>query len=858
MSSRAARKLAKLRQDKPSLDVKGGNDHTYEVEEDEGEDEEVPTVKAQKQNLFALLNGGGDDAQDDDDDQEDSTSKLKDAEEEEEEEVEEEVQKPATAKSKKNKKKKKGKGKSKEEPVVDTKEKETGKAKGKGKQAAFNEEDDEVEAALREINEKFGEAASTEPSAAAAAAATAAKSQKTSQIRQPRHKPLLGVDSRFLNADQELRRMFGSKIVADEIKAKRYARQNQNAVPGFGGGGKTNLAQPRDMWPRFDPKLGIGMVMKKAPGGKGEGDDGYGVFQFVHAPQYLELQQIFKICVDSHDPQTLSNLLRSNPYHIDSLLQLSEVARHNNDNAIGVEYIERALYTFERTFHSLFNPSTSLCRLPYQHPPNRSFHLALSRHITNIMKRGCWRTSLEISKYLLALDPEEDPLGAVLMLDWVAIKANEGEWLRRLYTEWGAEGGDIGEGGVIGLPNLEYGIALVEYEMEEKQNKSHTYSTALLRRALISYPLALSLILEKATVTDPGLTASAMFIPMPPPAETEPSEQTVDLLVRIFVERSHPLWKAPEILRWLRDTAKQVVQEVGDDMGGHPDVLKAIKMRRTAYEDGMPLNVARHVVVNEDVKEFVKLLPRWVTGRGMNVFDPIPPPNVVIQDDKDEDGARGGGGDAARTGLLGWLMRNVGDLLRGRGANAGGEEGEMDEDDEDDLEADDSEDEEWEELDKELTKIPLAVEFEKKTKVPKAYAAAGVGAVLFLLIFLNFWGNFLTTLIGFVWPAYQSFKAIESSDKDDDRQWLTYWTVFGALNVLEFFSDILLYWVPFYYVFKAGLIVYLILPQTKGAIVVYNSVLKPYLLKEQSKIDENISKIRTSAANAAADFAKQE
>ncbi|KAJ3192546.1 hypothetical protein HDU67_005426, partial [Dinochytrium kinnereticum] len=157
-------------------------------------------------------------------------------------------------------------------------------------------------------------------------------------------------------------------------------------------------------------------------------------------------------------------------------------------------------------------------------------------------------------------------------------------------------------------------------------------------------------------------------------------------------------------------------------------------------------------------------------------------------------------------------------------------------------------------LDKELAKIPIAVQFEKTTKIPKSYAVGGVGAVLVLLIFFNFWGNFLTTLIGFVWPAYMSFKAIESTNKDDDRQWLTYWCVFGFLNVLEFFSDILLYWIPFYYVFKAGLIVYLILPQFKGATVIYNTVLRPYLLKEQGSIDEGISKIRTSAASAAADI----
>ncbi|KAJ3414536.1 ER membrane protein DP1/Yop1 [Chytridiales sp. JEL 0842] len=153
-------------------------------------------------------------------------------------------------------------------------------------------------------------------------------------------------------------------------------------------------------------------------------------------------------------------------------------------------------------------------------------------------------------------------------------------------------------------------------------------------------------------------------------------------------------------------------------------------------------------------------------------------------------------------------------------------------------------------FDKELAKFPLAVEVEKRTKVPKTYIFGGAGAVAFILVFLNIWGNLLTNILGFVWPAYQSFKAIESSDKDDDRQWLTYWTVFGFLNLIEFFSDILLYWVPFYYTFKAILILYLILPQFKGATVIYNQVLRPYLIQQSNSIDGNINKLKAKAASA--------
>ncbi len=51
-------------------------------------------------------------------------------------------------------------------------------------------------------------------------------------------------------------------------------------------------------------------------------------------------------------------------------------------------------------------------------------------------------------------------------------------------------------------------------------------------------------------------------------------------------------------------------------------------------------------------------------------------------------------------------------------------------------------------------------------------------------------------IVGFVYPAYASFKAIESPDKHDDTMWLTYWVVFAVFSIAETFSDTLLWWFP--------------------------------------------------------------
>ncbi|KAJ3121822.1 hypothetical protein HK098_003336, partial [Nowakowskiella sp. JEL0407] len=96
---------------------------------------------------------------------------------------------------------------------------------------------------------------------------------------------------------------------------------------------------------------------------------------------------------------------------------------------------------------------------------------------------------------------------------------------------------------------------------------------------------------------------------------------------------------------------------------------------------------------------------------------------------------------------------------------------------------------------------------------------------------------------------YASFKAIESSQKEDDVQWLTYWTVYGFLNIVEFFTDIILFWVPFYHVFKTVILLYLFMPQFAGAQVLYKKVFRPYLVSSEKNIDAQFAKVKAQAAN---------
>ncbi|ORZ24305.1 TB2/DP1, HVA22 family-domain-containing protein [Absidia repens] len=147
-------------------------------------------------------------------------------------------------------------------------------------------------------------------------------------------------------------------------------------------------------------------------------------------------------------------------------------------------------------------------------------------------------------------------------------------------------------------------------------------------------------------------------------------------------------------------------------------------------------------------------------------------------------------------------------------------------------------------VDVELSQYKYANDVERLTGVRKSYVAAGVAGVFTIMIFFNLAGQLLTNALSWLYPAYASFKAIETPSTEDDKQWLTYWTVIGFVQLIEYFSDILLFWFPFYYLFKTLFVLYLTLPRFRGAQVLYTRVLRPQLLRFQGNIDQQAHDIR--------------
>lgn len=150
-----------------------------------------------------------------------------------------------------------------------------------------------------------------------------------------------------------------------------------------------------------------------------------------------------------------------------------------------------------------------------------------------------------------------------------------------------------------------------------------------------------------------------------------------------------------------------------------------------------------------------------------------------------------------------------------------------------------------ERLDKQLAGYPGFVQVEKATggKVKPVHVALGAVLVGTVVALMGFGAKAVINLVGFVYPLYASMKAINSSDKDDDTMWLSYWVIYAFFTVFESLADLALGWLPLYFFLKLGFLVFCFLPQTKGAQIVYVKVLNPLFVKYSPQVEAAAAKV---------------
>jgi len=144
-----------------------------------------------------------------------------------------------------------------------------------------------------------------------------------------------------------------------------------------------------------------------------------------------------------------------------------------------------------------------------------------------------------------------------------------------------------------------------------------------------------------------------------------------------------------------------------------------------------------------------------------------------------------------------------------------------------------------------LANFGFANKLEQQTGVPKAYLLLGVLGFMVLIVLWQSGWNAVCSAVGFFYPMYASFKALKSQDADDDTEWLTYWVVHGAFIFAEDFCDFI---VPaslegsgfLWYMLKICFLLWLMLPQTRGAEKVFKYVVSPLVSRYEPEIDKEL------------------
>ncbi|GAA6073162.1 transcription factor 25, partial [Tachysurus ichikawai] len=144
-----------------------------------------------------------------------------------------------------------------------------------------------------------------------------------------------------------------------------------------------------------------------------------------------------------------------------------------------------------------------------------AFYLAVYKHMMFLEKRGCPRTSLEYCKLILSLDPDNDPLCMLLLIDFLCLRCREYSFLIRLYDEWEVHRN------LSLLPNFAFSVALACYHVSQQEETTpedsqgmKIRSDTLLQNALIFFPGVLMPLLDHCSVQpDAAVSSHAYFGP---------------------------------------------------------------------------------------------------------------------------------------------------------------------------------------------------------------------------------------------------------------------------------------------------------------------------------------------------------
>ena len=102
--------------------------------------------------------------------------------------------------------------------------------------------------------------------------------------------------------------------------------------------------------------------------------------------------------------------------------------------------------------------------------------------------------------------------------------------------------------------------------------------------------------------------------------------------------------------------------------------------------------------------------------------------------------------------------------------------------------------------------------------------------------------NLLTSIICYLIPAYLSFIALETTEKEDDIRYLTYWIIFSIVEVSTplfrlFFNKFI------YMIIRISITLVLLHPLSNITSLLYNNFICPLISQNEKTVDSKIDEL---------------
>ncbi|CAI2387688.1 unnamed protein product [Moneuplotes crassus] len=633
MSLRQLRKLEKLKNQKAQEEAEAEKEDITEEAEGEGNEEETyeeTTPKISFTQFAGLLNISSDDNDEDNGSQEETEAKEK------------QTQQQQKSKKKKNKKRKRNKKKNKQK---DEEEKDQ-----------EQEEEDILNEAIQENQQEL---------------------EKRPELDQTQVS-VLSMRAKFFDPDREMRQRLQSKGAGkladleeekgtpDEFEGlntkqkKMMKRMQQRAT-----NKKTLFVKPEKDWAMYNS------ITAYMESDRDENDNK--VFKFIERDLYKEIQREFKSIQQTFDIQMMLRFLSKNFFHHETLIHVADFMRMQGKFPDSVKLIQRCMYAFEILFSKDFvicgnKPSTRIDFNSEESNLPSVFADCLVRYIDHLGRKGCCRTALEFTKFFLSLDPERDPFGNLLKIDYYALRAGEYRYLTTFAENYSNEFHSHPLQTVLFTPNILFSTAFAKYKLDEKvdnrtkmlddahssvnifvslisekageespkilQSLYNLSADALLMLGLSFYPALVKLILIKCEVEKkPNFCKSYFKGHQKEPwskildhsifdfnEDNEVLENSLgldsDLLNKLFdlyVDRSSECYKDDEIINWMKETIGYVLNEVDEE-----NFDREVLFQFIFNSIGLPFQLDRYSGLSKEFfnDDFTTVNPQDLLGPG--------------------------------------------------------------------------------------------------------------------------------------------------------------------------------------------------------------------------------------------------